>query len=110
MADNMLERQNLNPNDLSIFNRFNCPSIAEVTDGPDIATITGTNGNLADLIIQKINAWEETHDNEADKKKQQVNNDSIEIPVKVIEVYSKYGSAVQFYIFYITAYMFLGLA
>lgn len=48
--------------------------------------------NLADLIVQKINAWEAIHaDGGATNSivRNNEKNDEIEIPPKVIEVYSK---------------------
>ena len=48
--------------------------------------------NLADLIVQKINAWEATNtDGGATDliEKKNKKNDEFEIPPKVVEVYSK---------------------
>lgn len=85
--------QEIDPHDLDLFNKF-------VPDGPPdsiLPSINRTDGhghgtNLAELILEKIAAHEAA---QADKPVVQGGGppeDAVELPAKVVEVYSKYAT------------------
>ena len=83
--------QEIDPNDLNLFNRF-LPS----TSADAILQATGNNGveegegtNLADLILEKIAAHEAMQTRQPKTQGGGAPEEAIELPAKVMEVYSK---------------------
>jgi len=79
---------------MALFNKF-MPSI---TANPLIQSITneeteeGQGTNLADLILEKIAAHEAAQTGEPVIQGGGIPEDAVELPAKVVEVYSKYSS------------------
>ena len=89
------DKVEIDPNDLDLFNKFN-PSAghdlafqAPVTQADDETPST----NLADLILEKIAAHEAGQDGAPVIQGGGLPEDAIELPQKVIEVYTKYAFA-----------------
>ena len=83
-------RQEIDPNDTDLFNRFLPSSTADSITQPtlQIGNEDGQGTNLADLILEKIAAHEATVDQLDIQGSGQV-QDAVELPAKVVEVYSK---------------------
>ena len=85
-------KKDINPADLNTFNRFNSVPGDNALDGDQATSESREGNNLADIIVQKIAAWEADHTNGRetiiDGQRDQ-NDDLIEVPPKVAEVYSK---------------------
>lgn len=79
----------MDPSDLNLFNKF-VPSNQDpvVQSFNDAGEEQGT--NLADLILEKIAAHESTQTREPVIQGGGAPEDAIELPAKVVEVYSKY--------------------
>lgn len=80
----------MDPNDLDLFNRFLPTKGDALTDelpGMDTSESQGT--NLADLILEKIAAHEATQSDQRIIQGTGEPEDAIELPAKVVEVYSK---------------------
>ena len=83
-------RQEIDPNDTDLFNRFLPSSTADSITQPTtkIGSEDGQGTNLADLILEKIAAHEATADQPELQGGGQL-EDAVELPAKVVEVYSK---------------------
>ena len=87
--------QDMDPNDLDLFNKF-LPSGAipilrdkgEFEGQIEEEQQQGT--NLADLILEKIAAHESTQQGEPPIQGGGPQEDAVELPAKVVEIYSKY--------------------
>ena len=83
--------QEVDPNDLDLFNKFNPSSGRDSV--LQAATDKGNEGaestNLADLILEKIAAREAGQEGQPVIQGGGMPEDAIEIPAKVVEVYSK---------------------
>lgn len=87
--------QEIDPNDLDLFNKF-------VPDGPPdpiLPSINRADGdgdghgtNLAELILEKIAAHEAAQAEEPVVQGGGPPEDAVELPAKVVEVYSKYAT------------------
>lgn len=86
-----LDGADVDPNDLAMFNRFN-PEFDPSTllTGPEEAD-EGEGTNLADLILEKIAAHEAAREAEGDTQEFQPPEDAVELPGKVVEVYTQVG-------------------
>lgn len=83
--------QEIDSNDLSLFNKFIPSTIADPTlqsIANDEAEGQGT--NLADLILEKIAAHEAGQAGEPVIQGGGMPEDAVKLPAKVVEVYSKY--------------------
>ncbi|KAI9795626.1 MAG: snoRNA-binding rRNA-processing protein [Piccolia ochrophora] len=84
----------LNPNDMEIFNRF-MPAREESplqdNERPDRDQAQEQGVNLADLILEKIAAHEAAQAGPVAIQGGGVPEDAVELPAKVVEVYSKIG-------------------
>ena len=83
--------QELDPNDLEVFNKY-VPSNEDLIvpfDQGDKAK-DGQAKNLADLILEQIAAHEAGQDGDPLIQGGGLPEDAIELPAKVVEVYSKY--------------------
>lgn len=89
--EEVVEEIEVDPNDLDVFNRFN-PSFDDpiLRPGED-APETGQSVNLADLILEKIAAREALHEDDGGPVREDEPPEEVEIPAKVVEVYSKYA-------------------
>lgn len=100
-SEEEIEEVEVDPNDLEAFNRFH-PEFDPATllqpskDDTDEAQGPGT--NLADLILDKIAAHEALEQSNPDSRPTPVNvqggghpDDAIELPAKVVEVYTQVG-------------------
>ncbi len=80
----------MDPNDLDMFNRY-LPAkgdlLTQQLPGIDTGESQGT--NLADLILEKIAAYEATQTGQRPVQGTGEPEDAIELPAKVVEVYSK---------------------
>lgn len=94
------EEVEVDPNDLEMFSRFN-PSFDPATlldpnnDAPDDEN-AGPGTNLADLILEKIAEHEAQQKQDGDAAPMQVQGggapeDAVELPAKVVEVYTQVG-------------------
>ncbi|KAK5137300.1 hypothetical protein LTR08_000270 [Meristemomyces frigidus] len=99
-SEEEVEEVEVDPNDLDTFNRFN-PSfdpatlLQPQTDTPDDEA-EGPGTSLADLILAKIAAHEAQSDGVAESRPIQVQggghpDDAVELPAKVVEVYTQIG-------------------
>ena len=82
--------QEVDPNDLNLFNKFMPSETGDPIFQPtqtDQAEDQGT--NLADLILQKIAAHEAVQDGQPVVQGGGLPEDAVELPAKVVEVYSK---------------------
>lgn len=88
--DEEVEEIEVDPNDLAMFNRFNPEFDPSTLLGSTPAEEEGETTNLADLILAKIAAQEESQD-----QRQILGGgrpeDAIELPAKVVEVYTQYA-------------------
>lgn len=86
-----VEEVEIDPQDLDVFNRFN-PSFDDpiLRPGED-APAPGQSTNLADLILAKIAAHEAQQTGDAVGIDQEEEPEEVDIPPKVVEVYSKYA-------------------
>lgn len=87
----IVEEVEIDPNDLDTFNRF-----VPTNDNPIVwpgaeAETSGPGTNLADLILQKIAAHEAGQTAQPEIHGPGAPDDAVEIPAKVVEVYSKIG-------------------
>lgn len=100
-GEEVVEEVEVDPNDLEMFNRFNPefdpatllqPTEANGTNEEDQGT------NLADLILQKIAAHEAGQDIQAfDFQGRGAPEDAVELPAKVVEVYTQVGTILSRY-------------
>lgn len=85
-----VEEIEVDPNDLAMFNRFNPEFDPATLLGAEPAEEEGESTNLADIILAKIAAHEETQ-----TQRKIVGGgppeDAIELPAKVVEVYTQYA-------------------
>ena len=82
--------QEVDPNDLNLFNKFMPSDTSDPVFQPtqnDQAEEQGT--NLADLILKKIAAHEAVQDGQPVAQGGGMSEDAVELPAKVVEVYSK---------------------
>ena len=82
--------QEVDPNDLNLFNKFMPSDTGDPVFQPtqnDQAEEQGT--NLADLILKKIAAHESAEDSPPVVQGGGLPEDAVELPAKVVEVYSK---------------------
>lgn len=80
----------MDPNDLDLFNKFlptKVDSLTQQLPGIDTGESHGT--NLADLILEKIAAHEATQTGQRPIQGTGESEDAVELPAKVLEVYSK---------------------
>ncbi len=80
----------MDPNDLDTFNRYlpaKADSLTQQLPGIDAGESQGT--NLADLILEKIAAHEATQTGQRPIQGTGEPDDAVELPAKVVEVYSK---------------------
>lgn len=86
--------QEIDPNDMALFNKFMPPTAADplIQSTPSEDTENRQGINLADLILEKIAAHEAAQIGEPVIQGGGVPEDAIELPAKVVEVYSKYAS------------------
>ena len=91
LGANCIELQEVDPTDLDMFNKFVSTeqnpltqSVSQVDEEEDQGT------NLADLILEKIAAHEAAQSEEPMIQGGGPPEDAIELPAKVVEVYSKY--------------------
>jgi essential nuclear protein 1 len=94
--DEEVEEIEIDPSDLETFNRF-IPTDDNpiVWPGQEVEG-SGPGTNLADLILQKIAAHEAGRGEEQEIMGPGDPDDAVELPAKVVEVYSKYGSTFDF--------------
>ncbi|CAK4031163.1 rRNA processing Bystin [Lecanosticta acicola] len=94
-----VEEIEIDPNDLDMFNRFN-PSFDPATllqpnSNDEQAEAQGPGTNLADLILEKIAAHEAQEQGQSDGLPQIQGGgdpeDAVELPAKVVEVYTQVG-------------------
>ena len=85
-----VSRQEIDPNDTDLFNRFMPPSTADsiIQSTTQVGSEDGQVTNLADLILEKIAAHEATADQPVTQGGG-LPEDAVELPAKVVEVYSK---------------------
>ncbi|KAL8804782.1 MAG: hypothetical protein Q9182_002374 [Xanthomendoza sp. 2 TL-2023] len=93
--DGAVEEQELDPNDFSLFNKF-MPQMTSQDHilGPKQDRENHRDGqatNLADLILAKIAAHEATQSGQPVIQGSGLPEEAVEMPVKVMEVYSKIG-------------------
>ena len=90
-GDEMVEEVEIDPADLDMFNRFmptgEEPSLEPRLHSPQDKDQQGT--NLADLILEKIAAHEAAQSGERQIIGGGLPEDAIEMPAKVVEVYTK---------------------
>ena len=104
-SDEEVEEVEIDPNDLDTFNKFN-PSFDPSTlllpknDAPD-EEAQGSGTNLADLILEKIAAHEAQQEAGAEGlppvRGDGPPDDAVELPGKVVEVYSQVGMLLSRY-------------
>ncbi|KAM0806036.1 Bystin-domain-containing protein [Usnea florida] len=98
--DDTIEEVEIDPNDLSLFNRFmpstSADAILHATTSKG-AGIEGEATNLADLILEKITAHEATQTGRPMIQGGGPPEEAIELPAKVVEVYSKIGMILSHY-------------
>lgn len=104
-SEEEVEEVEIDPSDLETFNRFN-PTFDPATllqsepDAPD-EEAQGPGTNLADLILEKIAAHEAAQDLAGNARPQVQGggdpNDAMELPAKVVEVYSQVGMLLSRY-------------
>ncbi|KAL9585557.1 MAG: hypothetical protein Q9212_001451 [Teloschistes hypoglaucus] len=93
--DDVVEEIEVDPNDVSLFNKF-MPSttsgdhMLEPTQGRN-GEMDGQTTNLADLILEKIAAHESTQNGQPMVHGGGLPEEAVELPAKVVEVYSKIG-------------------
>ncbi|KAL8695121.1 MAG: hypothetical protein Q9224_003445, partial [Gallowayella concinna] len=93
--DGAVEEQGLDPNDFSLFNKFmpqmtSQDHILEPTQGRENHGDSQVT-NLADLILDKIAAHESAQSGQPVVQGGGLPEEAVELPVKVMEVYSKIG-------------------
>lgn len=94
--DEIVEEVEVDPDDLDVFNRFN-PSFDDPILRPgEEAPDTGRATNLADLILEKIAMHESMQEGKGGPV-QEEGPEEVEIPPKVVEVYSKIGMLLSRY-------------
>lgn len=86
--------EDLDPNDFSLFNKFMPQTTAQdhilqPQNGQENGQVT----NLADLILEKIAAHESAKNRQPVIHGGGIPDDAVELPAKVVEVYSKYESS-----------------
>ena len=83
--------QEIDPIDLDLYNKF-MPSESDpmLDSNRDTSTQSGEGTNLADLILEKIALHEATTPHEPRIQGGGAPKDAVEMPAKVVEVYSKY--------------------
>ncbi|KAL9118936.1 MAG: hypothetical protein Q9187_004509 [Circinaria calcarea] len=91
-GEDIVEEVEVDPNDLDLFNKF-IPSSEDPTlePGVDSSQAEGQGTNLADLILAQIAAHEAAQAGEPVIQGGGLPEDAIELPAKVVEVYSKIG-------------------
>ncbi|KAJ9628054.1 snoRNA-binding rRNA-processing protein [Taxawa tesnikishii (nom. ined.)] len=102
--EEIIEEVEVDPNDLTMFNRFNPEFDPSTLLAPKSAEeeAEGESTNLADLILAKIAEHEATQDGRArdidgDGRPEGVPEDAIELPAKVVEVYTQVGTILSRY-------------
>ena len=81
----------MEPGDLDLFNKFMIPredDVLSTKDGPIDERDRGI--NLADLILERIVAHEAAQSRDQVSQSSSHFEDTMELPAKVVEVYSKY--------------------
>ncbi|KAF2486394.1 Bystin-domain-containing protein [Neohortaea acidophila] len=103
-SEEEVEEVEVDPNDLDTFNRFNPsfdPAVLLRPDDDKIdRTTSGPGTNLADLILEKIAAHEaqgELHDDHPPILGGGEPDDAVELPAKVVEVYTQVGMLLSRY-------------
>ncbi|KAF2236182.1 Bystin-domain-containing protein [Viridothelium virens] len=98
-----VEEVEVDPDDLDMFNKFN-PSFdpSSLLRPKDDAEDEGTGTNLADLILEKIAAHEASQGKQDGGRPPDIigggpPEDAVEIPAKVVEVYSQIGQILSRY-------------
>ncbi|PNS17596.1 hypothetical protein CAC42_2991 [Sphaceloma murrayae] len=89
-----LDGADVDPNDLAMFNRFNPEFDPATLLQPEDATSEGGEGestNLADLILEKIAAHEAAQEQGGIAREHDHPEDAVELPAKVVEVYTQVG-------------------
>ena len=83
----------MDPNDLDLFNKFVHPGEEPTLDLHAVNPREYQNGtNLADIILEQIVAHEAAQSGNPEVTGGGPPEDAVEIPEKVVEVYSKYGT------------------
>ncbi|KAF4551124.1 Bystin-like protein [Elsinoe fawcettii] len=89
-----LDGADVDPNDLAMFNRFNPEfdpaTLLQSKDVP-VDEEEGEPTNLADLILEKIAAHEAAQETNGISRDDDHPQDAIELPAKVVEVYTQVG-------------------
>ncbi|KAK8220039.1 snoRNA-binding rRNA-processing protein [Zalaria obscura] len=85
-----VEEVEVDPNDLAMFNRFN-PEFDPATLLEPQAADEGESTNLADIILAKIAQHEAAQDSRGPVQGGGPPEDAIELPAKVVEVYTQVG-------------------
>ncbi|CAF9930304.1 MAG: snoRNA-binding rRNA-processing protein [Alectoria fallacina] len=97
--DDIVEEVEIDPNDLSLFDKFmpstSADAILQATTNK--GTEEGQGTNLADLILEKIAAHEATQTGHTRIQGGGPPEEAIELPAKVVEVYSKIGMILSRY-------------
>jgi essential nuclear protein 1 len=90
--EEIVEEVEIDPNDLHMFNKFLPPGEEPTLDLQSAGSqATGGGTNLADLILQQIAAKEAGEAGQPELQGGGIPEDAVEIPAKVVEVYSKIG-------------------
>jgi essential nuclear protein 1 len=83
----------VDPTDLDVFNKFIPAGDQDPIFDPSEEGEEGSGVNLADLILQKIAAYEANQSGDGQViKGGGVPEDAVQIPAKALEVYEKYAS------------------
>ena len=83
--------QELDPDDLNLYNKFMPARTDPMLDSTQEASTQSEEGtNLADLILEKIALHEAATAHEPRIQGGGAPEDAVELPAKVVEVYSKY--------------------
>ncbi|KAI9721067.1 MAG: hypothetical protein M1812_002548 [Candelaria pacifica] len=90
--EEIAEEAEMNPNDLELFNRFlPSPEDHDIQPRNELGGADGQGTSLADLILEKIAAHEAAQSDRPVVHGGGAPEDAIELPAKVVEVYSKIG-------------------
>lgn len=85
-------QQEIDPNDLDLFNKFIPPGENPVLElNRDESAENGQGTNLADLILEKIAAHEAGQSGQPVIHGGGEPKDAVELPAKVVEVYTKFA-------------------
>ncbi|KAG8631702.1 hypothetical protein KVT40_000842 [Elsinoe batatas] len=90
-----IDGADIDPNDLAMFNKFNPefdPStLLQLNDAPGDNEEEGEPTNLAELILEKIAQHEAAQEGNGVRLEDDHPEDAIELPAKVVEVYTQVG-------------------